>query len=70
MNETKNLIVENSNLRFSIVIVGIGNAGFENMRELDGDGGLFSSNGKKAPRDIVQFVPFNNYQGNADLLTK
>lgn len=40
------------------------------MKELDGDGGLYGTNGKKAPRDIVQFVPFNNYQGNAELLTK
>ena len=70
MNETKNVIVENSFLPISVVIVGIGNADFSKMCELDGDNGLYASNGKKSPRDIVQFVPFNKYQGNADLLTK
>jgi hypothetical protein len=70
MNETKNLIVENAYLPISIVIVGIGNANFDKMGDLDGDNGLYASNGKKSPRDIVQFVPFNKYQGNAELLTK
>jgi len=28
------------------------------MERLDGDNGLYASNGKKAMRDIVQFVPF------------
>ena len=70
MNETKNLIVENAFLPISIVIVGIGSANFDKMSDLDGDNGLYSSTGKKSPRDIVQFVPFNKYQGNADLLTK
>jgi hypothetical protein len=70
MNETKNLIVENAYLPISIVIVGIGNANFDKMGDLDGDNGLYGSNGKKSPRDIVQFVPFNKYQGNAELLTK
>jgi hypothetical protein len=50
--------------------VGIGNADFNAMRELDGDAGLYGSNGKKCPRDIVQFVPFNSFNGNADVLTK
>lgn len=40
------------------------------MKELDGDGGLFASNGKKCQRDMVQFVPFNKYSGKADLLAK
>ncbi len=70
MKETKDIIVQNSNLPISVVIVGIGNADFTKMNELDGDNGLYSSNGKKSPRDIVQFVPFNKFQGNADLLTK
>jgi len=70
MAETKNLIVGNCGLPFSIVIVGIGNADFSKMNELDGDGGLYSANGVKATRDVVQFVPFNNFKGNADLLAK
>ena len=37
MAETKDLIVEGSALPLSIIIVGIGNADFGNMIELDGD---------------------------------
>jgi copine 5/8/9 len=65
MAETKKLIVQNSNLPLSIVIVGIGNADFENMNELDGDSGLYNSYGQKCPRDIVQFVPFNKFASNS-----
>lgn len=70
MEATKNLIVEKSNLPMSIIIVGIGNADFANMNALDGDSGLFHSNGTKCQRDIVQFVPFNNFNGNSMILTK
>jgi hypothetical protein len=70
MAETKNLIVQNSNLPVSIVIVGIGNADFSKMDELDGDGGLYNSYGQKCPRDIIQFVPFNKFGSNPDLLAK
>jgi hypothetical protein len=35
------------------------------MEELDGDDVLvFNSSGKKAARDIVQFVEFNRYKGD------
>jgi hypothetical protein len=37
MKETKDLIVECSGYPLSIIIVGIGNADFSNMVELDGD---------------------------------
>lgn len=37
MKETRDLIVEASHLPLSIIIVGIGNADFSNMEELDGD---------------------------------
>ena len=40
------------------------------MIELDGDGnGLYSPKGQKCPRDIVQFVPYRNFNGNPQLLT-
>ncbi len=42
----------------SVIIVGVGNADFSEMRELDSDGKLLSCNGKTATRDIVQFVSF------------
>ena len=54
----------------SIIIVGVGNADFTNMNKLDGDNGLYSSNGKRAARDIVQFVPFRDVGMNPDLLAQ
>ena len=35
-----------------------------NMDRLDGDNGLYNHQGKKAMRDIVQFVPFNQVKLN------
>jgi len=64
MDQTVDLIVNNSHLPLSIIIVGIGNADFSNMDKLDGDNGLYNNNGKKALRDIVQFVPFNQVKMN------
>lgn len=45
----------------SIIIVGIGNAEFDAMEELDADKGGLKINGVRASRDIVQFVAFNSY---------
>jgi hypothetical protein len=65
------LIFDAANLPLSIIIVGVGEAGFENMVRLDGDGGtLFNSKGQKVARDIVQFVPFRDTKFNPDLLAK
>lgn len=70
MPATKNLIVNNANLPMSIIIVGIGSADFTSMRELDGDeNGLVSGDGRKCPRDIIQFVPYNKFNGNPQLLS-
>lgn len=41
--------------------MGIGNAEFDAMEELDADKGGLKLNGIKAARDIVQFVAFNSY---------
>ncbi|KAG5184338.1 copine-8, partial [Tribonema minus] len=58
MANTTDAIVAAAELPFSIIIVGVGNADFASMVELDGDDvRLTSSSGKKAVRDIVQFVP-------------
>jgi hypothetical protein len=46
----------------SIIIVGVGNADFTAMNELDGDTIPLAFNGIPAQRDIVQFVPFRNFQ--------
>lgn len=42
--------------------MGIGNAEFDAMEELDADKGGLKINGVRAARDIVQFVAFNSYQ--------
>ena len=70
MEKVVDLIINCAGLPLSIIIVGIGTAGFSNMQRLDGDGGLYGSNGRKAPRDIVQFVPFRDVQYNPDILAK
>ena len=46
-------------------IIGVGNADFDAMDDLDGDGKLLKSpiNGQRASRDIVQFVPFRKFIG-------
>lgn len=54
----------------SIIIIGVGNADFSNMIELDGDQGLIDSMGKKAKRDLVQFVNYMSNQSLIDLTTK
>ncbi|GAB1601873.1 copine-3-like isoform X2 [Argonauta hians] len=62
MNATVEAIIDASGLPMSLIIVGIGNADFKNMDFLDGDDGtLKSKSGKKAQRDIVQFVPFRSF---------
>jgi hypothetical protein len=70
MDLTIDRLIEAASLPLSIIIVGVGNADFENMNRLDGDNGLYNSNGVKASRDIVQFVPFREVQLNADMLAK
>ncbi|XP_030612091.1 copine-3-like isoform X2 [Archocentrus centrarchus] len=63
MDETRNAIVSASRLPMSIIIVGVGGADFSAMEFLDGDdGALRSTTGEAAMRDIVQFVPFRQFQ--------
>lgn len=61
MAKTKDAIVQSSSLPLSIIIVGVGDADFGAMEELDGDVVRLSSKGRYAERDIVQFVPFRDY---------
>ena len=54
MPATIDLVCQLAELPCSIIIVGVGNADFSAMEELDGDdGGLRDSRGKNCPRDIV-----------------
>eukprot|EP00029_Vermamoeba_vermiformis_P008752 TRINITY_DN417_c0_g2_i1.p1 TRINITY_DN417_c0_g2~~TRINITY_DN417_c0_g2_i1.p1 ORF type:complete len:536 (+),score=115.33 TRINITY_DN417_c0_g2_i1:31-1638(+) len=57
-------IVDASNDPISIIIVGVGKADFSSMEVLDGDNGKLVSHGKKAQRDIVQFVPFRKHKAD------
>ena len=69
MKETIDAIVCASDTPLSIIIVGVGNADFSGMETLDADkNGLVSSNGIRAKRDIVQFVPFNKYSANNGMM--
>uniref|UniRef100_A0A914Y8A0 Copine-3 n=1 Tax=Panagrolaimus superbus TaxID=310955 RepID=A0A914Y8A0_9BILA len=61
MQQTKNAIVMASTLPLSIIIVGVGDADFDKMDELDSDDQLLTANGRTAKRDIVQFVPFRKF---------
>ncbi|XP_041453938.1 copine-3-like isoform X2 [Lytechinus variegatus] len=70
--ETRDAVVKASHLPMSIIIVGIGEADFTDMRMLDGDDGVLKSpSGEPAARDIVQFVPFRDFkQASAAQLAK
>ena len=63
MRETKLAVIRASALPMSIIIVGVGGADFAAMVELDSDDKALSVGSKVAKRDIVQFVPFRNFQG-------
>ncbi|XP_034718579.1 copine-3-like isoform X1 [Etheostoma cragini] len=63
MDQTLSAIVNASRLPMSIIIVGVGGADFSAMEFLDGDNGILrSAVGESALRDIVQFVPFRQFQ--------
>ena len=63
MSNTRQAIVQASRLPMSIIIVGVGNADFADMDELDGDNGVLRGPmGEPAKRDIVQFVPFRDFK--------
>ena len=72
MNKTIDAVVGATDLPLSIIIVGVGNADFDAMNELDADDEpLRASNGKVMQRDIVQFVPFNKFEnGHISALAK
>ncbi|XP_022609792.1 copine-1-like isoform X5 [Seriola dumerili] len=71
MDQTRTAIVEASRLPMSIIIVGVGGADFSAMEFLDSDDKLLRSPmGDVAARDIVQFVPFRDFQGNSTALAQ
>jgi hypothetical protein len=63
MADTVSAIVYASTLPYSIIIVGVGPADFSAMDALDCDTGVLrDKNGYTAQRDIVQFVPFRQFE--------
>lgn len=64
MEETVEKIVQASELPMSIIIAGVGEEDFSDMKFLDSDGVALTSeiSGNKAVRDIVQFIPYNEYK--------
>ena len=61
--ETSDAIVQASDSPLSIIIVGVGPADFSAMVQLDGDETpLVNQCGQRTKRDIVQFVPFRQFQ--------
>ena len=65
MQQTIDAIVDASFSALSIIIIGVGNADFSAMDDLDCDDGLLrSSSGRTAQRDIVQFVPMNKFKND------
>jgi len=66
-DETVESIVDASGLPMSIIIVGVGQADFSSMDALDGDKRrLVDRRGRPCARDIVQFVPFRDFQNHLD----
>jgi hypothetical protein len=56
MSATVQALKEANKYPISVIIVGVGNADFTSMNQLDDDTGTLFT------RDIVQFVPFRNYR--------
>ena len=71
IDDTKDALVEASFLPISVIIIGIGDGDFEKMDILDADENpLYDRNRRKADRDLVQFVPFNNFKNNPQKLAE
>ena len=68
MGNTKAEIVKLSKMPVSIIIIGVGDADFSSMSELDGEDGLLKDNdGNVCSRDIVQFVRYERAIEKGDL---
>jgi len=67
LQQTIQCIVEASHSApMSIIIIGVGQANFDSMEALDADvEPLRDARGRMAARDIVQFVPFRQFRGDA-----
>jgi hypothetical protein len=66
LTQTIDQVVRSSDLPVSIIIIGVGDADFDSMEQLDADLDPLYSNatGKCASRDVVQFVKFNDFKND------
>jgi hypothetical protein len=70
-DQTANLICQAAYLPISIIIIGIGNDDFGLMEQLDGDETpLRDSFNRPCVRDIVQFVKYNNFKTDPEMLSR
>ena len=72
IDDTIDCVVESSYLPVSIIIIGIGDANFSTMNFLDADDEpLYSHKLQKfQERDNVQFVEFNKFKNNPQMLAR
>lgn len=71
MEKSVESIITASNYPISVVIIGIGDGNFKDMDALDADlEPLVDKYGRIMQRDIVQFVEFNKYTDDVELLIK
>jgi len=68
LDDTKDALVDASFYPMSVIIIGVGSSSFGSMDVLDADTNpLVSRDGKRAQRDLVQFVPFNKFNDEKKL---
>jgi hypothetical protein len=71
MRQTIDSLYDAAHLPLSFIIVGVGNEDFTKMRQLDADDEpLCNSKGERLKRDLVQFVPFNQFSGDKEKLAE
>ena len=72
IDDTVDCVVESSYLPVSIIIIGVGDADFSSMNFLDADDEpLYSQKLQKfQERDNVQFVEFNKFKNNPQMLAR
>ena len=69
MKDTLDSIIALSSLPVSIIIIGIGEADFDNMEILDGDEmPIINPLGNQEIPDIIQFVKYNDLKHDVGLL--
>jgi len=61
MKRTIQAVCSASDKPLSIIIVGVGDADFGDMKTLDGDDAALEFNGTQCARDIVQFIPYRDF---------